>query len=89
MSRVSNWSRVTCNVRTSPLAVPLLVLGYVTSQLLQVDTLLKRRLIGVGTLNRNARDKYRAIKLICNRVIHESEIVCRYLYFTFQKKKPA
>jgi hypothetical protein len=23
--------------------------------------------------------KYRAIKLICNRVIHESEIVCRFL----------
>jgi hypothetical protein len=22
---------------------------------------------------------YRAIKLICNRVIHESEIVCRFL----------
>jgi hypothetical protein len=28
---------------------------------------------------------YRAIKLICNRVTHESEIVCRYLNFTLQK----
>jgi hypothetical protein len=27
---------------------------------------------------------YRMIKLICNRVIHESEIVCRYLNSTLQ-----